>query len=330
MTMDAKPPRAGRRLKKVWLVAGACVLFACVIAPPLLVLRAVRGLVGTIPENVLTVGKVGLRWFSVQLSDVRVSATRPFLNLGLSRIDIRPSLGAFFRGRVALAFSGPGEADSDGKKSAVTFSGSLTGNLKTGAVRIRKTTLVLEHLGTVEATGDLGRWGQDTVALNVTLGVASLKKVGEFFGAKLPCDGKASGTMALDINQETKVQKVRFALKVSDVIFTETAAVLDGDISGTHDFAEHKTVFDESVIRSRSGGRLVFSGTIEGEEFAFSFRSEGLTVEEVIQFFPEEFRKKIAPEQVNGTVNSSSAELSGSKKNFASEEILPSPPMTSR
>jgi len=267
------------------------------------------------PEKGFSVESADVHNFKLRLKKVEV--VNPPLNLQLILRDftVRP---AFFPVRpgpgLAFAFSGPGEITSGKTSQPLTVSGSITGNVKTGQLTIKETKIHLESLGLAEVTGNLEDWGKKNISLEATLKKVSLRKLAEFFQTQLPVEGLLDGKANLVISGEDKLQKIDFRFNLLSLHARDNQEMFQGKINGTYDLTVNKGELS-GLIEKPGGGRLHFSGSIEGENFSFHFSSDGLKLEEILPLLPEEWKKKLNLSGSQGSLEMKDFVVYGAKKN---------------
>jgi len=308
--------RKGRRLW--WLAVAGVVILGCYLIFSRIASNRAREIV----SQSLPFGKgfsvESLRVHAFNLKARKVELSSPSLNLCLRLRDfsVRPALLPVRPGgNLAFAFSGPGEISMNSAKQPLKVSGVITGNVKTGEVSISQTTVRLEDLGTAEVTGNLTDWGKKSISLKVNLKGLAVARLASFFKTEVPVEGLVDGVLLVTMGPTEQLQKMDFDLVLSEIHARNDPAMFRGEVKGAYDLKAFRGQL-QGLVEKPGGGRLNFSGTLEGDNFSLRFNSEGLQLEEVLHLLPEELKKKLNLSTSGGSIQMKDFVVAGTKKTF--------------
>ena len=217
--------------------------------------------------------------------------TRNHLKFHFDKFHIRPSLMRIIFGNdLAFAFSGPGKIQSGESENKIKVSGKISGNFE-GDIKIERTLVKLEKIGTVNIIGNLKKWGKERISVKIIASQLSIKDLFEFLQLSYPLAGKVNGVLDLTIDESEKIQQLIFDVYFTEMYFDKADFPFEGRIKGKHNFPEKKTEIYEGILGSDKGS-ITFAGEVNKENFDLTFDSEGITIEEVLKYLPEEWRKK--------------------------------------
>jgi len=197
----------------------------------------------------------------------------------------------------------------------IRFSGSFSGNMKTGTVAIGKTVLDIEGLGNLAVEGGLMKWGKDGMSLFVNVRQVSLRRLSELFSLNLPVrGGAADGAVTIITDSAKKTQKIIFDLTFADLAVAENGSVFHGSLAGFQDGAAGRMEITKGIFENEKGGKITFSGSIIKDEFNIKASGDGLTVQDIVPFLPQDLREKINVGVDPVPVSLNDVEAEGGKK----------------
>jgi len=229
------------------------------------------------------------------------------ITLVMRKLRIRPSIG-----RMAFAFTGPGEIKKQQNGREITVKGTISGNIKNGNVNIKKTDIKIEKIGDFNIKGNLKNWGKDGQNIILAMDKVNIKEVGNFLNLKIPIEGLISGNII--VFQENKKQKINFDVKIEGLKVQkggEVVVFLKGAFFPTEKKGEIKE--GKALIDNKE---LNFYGNIDNENFSLSFEGKEIEIEKLFELLPEEIKKKYKIDITGGIVNFDDFFVKKVKKNL--------------
>jgi len=259
--------------------------------------RWLKGKISSVSSDKIKIERISCSPAGIKIKKLSfLHPTNKYLKFHFDKFHIRPSLIRFiFRNDLAFAFSGPGKIKAGENENKIKITGKISGNFK-GDIKIERTLVKLEKIGTVDIIGNLGKWGKEQISAKIIVSQLSLKDLFEFLQISYPLAGKVNGVLDLVIDESEKIQQLIFDVRFTEMYFDKADFPFKGRIKGKHNFSEKKTKIYEGVLESDKGS-ITFAGEVNKENFDLTFDSEGIAIEEVLKYLPDNLRKKYG---VNG------------------------------
>jgi len=268
-------------------------------------------------SNTVKITSVYFPKIGIKIKNIKFHPVETPYTIILKNFYIRPSILSLFRqDNLAFAFTGPGEIETNSKKREIDISGSVSGNFKKGDLKFEKTKVYLEKLGKLEISGSVENWGKEKTLLKLKLDYISLENLLDFFNIESSAKGKIKGDLLLTIIKKENIEKMDFVLNFPELFIENKQNMFNGQIIGNTSLLTKKTEITKGEINSAGGGKIIFEGLVENQDFNFKFTSKGITVEEILDFLPAKFKEKIGVKKAQGQISMDNFSIQKDKKNF--------------
>jgi len=232
----------------------------------------------------VSVGSISLRFPSVLIR--KVSVRNSFVSMFIRELCVRPRFV-----RNALAFSGPGEIILKEKKRSISIKGSISGNFKNKSVDVKRTSIEIGGIGSLEIKGLLENWGRDSVNASADFKGIEIEEIGEVFDLSLPFSGQVFGKADFMSGKSEGPGNITFDLDIRNIA-AEGGRKFNALLKGSYDIQKERAEIFEGKLTGSEGGSIFFSGIMAGEEFKLDFKAENMVLEDFLMLLPLELREK--------------------------------------